>query len=125
MRKSSQKIAVLAQARIIALIFCTIQQLCLASVTPPAPVYCEVLAPAAAQSFDNSGQAHNGGTAKDDYIIFRMGSDNTYTLSSPFRPQDSSCWVEYKLVMKGTDTLVKDAGWDANRVYIKDGKSNG
>ena len=88
-------------------------------------IYCEVLAPAATQSFDNSARADKGGTANDDYIIFRMGTNNEYALSSPFQPQDSSCWIEYKLVAKGTDTEVKDAGWDEARVFLSSKSNNG
>lgn len=87
--------------------------------------YCEVLAPAATQTFDNTERADKGGTANDEHIIFRMGTNNTYALNSPFQPQDSSCWIEYKLVMKGTDTEVRDAGWDAARVFVSDGDNNG
>ena len=85
--KVPKKLLTPARVLLLLLAFSTLNQLSQAS------VYCEVLAPAAAQTFDNSLLVDKGGTANDDHIIFRMGTNNTYALSSPFQPQDSSCWI--------------------------------
>ena len=80
---------------------------------------CEPKVPVAPQEFDNLA---NGGTEKDEFIIYRMGSGKQdFTLSSPFVNLDY-CEMTYKLVLAGTDT---DAATDYPELSLINGDHTG
>ena len=64
--------------------------------------YCEVTAPPCVQEFDNTA---NGGTAKDAFIIYKIGEGKKdFPLSSNFVETDAACEIRYSLLLSGTST---------------------